>query len=184
MRQRSIYDASMTHKHRAVHSAMYGNIAMKRAYCSSCRTYAFVRDGKMACCGEVLEGAEIKGCKRMSEPPNVRDRPSRKEQKRILSDQHHRCFYCSRWFGTEIWRKARRSNLRVHWDHVIPWVYSLDNRNQNFVAACHVCNMLKGAKMFNSIEEARIYLNARWEEKGFTTKAPVCEVSDVVQASP
>jgi hypothetical protein len=50
---------------------------------------------------------------------------------------------------------------------MVPYAYSQDNGTPNFVAACHVCNGLKSAKMFRTIDEARGYLASKRAAKGY-----------------
>lgn len=63
--------------------------------------------------------------------------------------------------------------LQVNWDHKVPFAYSQNNGNQNFVAACQICNRLKSRIMFNSLEEARVYLYYKQIEKGYSLVSPV-----------
>lgn len=165
----------MTHSGTRPHIALYGNVAVKRGYCSNCSGYAFIVDGRFRCCGERAEG-QLKGAKRMMEAPNLRKSPSKAEQRAIIAAQNQRCFYCELLFGSTVYRKARAFTLRICWDHVIPWVYGLDNRNQNFVAACQICNSLKSTVMFSSIEAARTFLNEKRKAKGYTQDRPMLEL--------
>lgn len=73
------------------------------------------------------------------------------------------CFYCDREFGSVVWVKRERT-LRVHWDHVTPYVHTFDNREVNFVAACQICNGWKSDKVFDTIEEIRGYLQRKWDK--------------------
>jgi 5-methylcytosine-specific restriction endonuclease McrA len=50
--------------------------------------------------------------------------------------------------------------LKVNWDHVVPFSYSQNNYAYNFVAACQICNGIKGSQMFKTLEEARIHIRA------------------------
>jgi 5-methylcytosine-specific restriction endonuclease McrA len=75
--------------------------------------------------------------------------PSPGEQARILEQQARCCIYCDRPFGGDV---------RVTWDHFVPWSYS--QRNEKFVAACQRCNSKKSDKMFQTLEEARAYLES------------------------
>src|ERR1700733_14234926 len=141
----SVYYASFTRlfasnisMRKTSHTALYGNIAIPRAYCSECSTYAFVIDGELKCCDSPYDLGETSRVKRMSDCPAKRGTPSKKWQKHILAEQEHRCFYCNRRFGKTVYRRSRDLRLKLHWDHVNPYAYSLDNRTQNFVAACHV----------------------------------------------
>jgi 5-methylcytosine-specific restriction endonuclease McrA len=44
-------------------------------------------------------------------------------------------------------------------DHVVPVSVKADHRMQNKVAACQDCNRIKGGRVFDSIAEARVYIN-------------------------
>ncbi len=155
-----------------VHTAIYGNIALLRGYCSECKGYAFILEGKMACCGERSTDAPER-FKRMSDCPEFRRGPSVKWQKYIMAQQHCRCFYCNRTFGSTVYRSTKPVRLKVNWDHINPYTYSLDNRNQNFVAACHVCNGIKSSLIFRSVDDATIYILERWKDKGYTDLSSV-----------
>lgn len=62
--------------------------------------------------------------------------------------------------------------LKLQWDHVDPWVYSLNNKDQNFVAACQICNGIKSSMIFNSVEEARVYIQGARKTKGYRETLP------------
>jgi hypothetical protein len=53
-----------------------------------------------------------------------------------------------------------------------------DNRSINFVAACSICNGLKSSMMFQTEEEARVYIYEAWQRKGFSDQMP--ELRDVI----
>ncbi len=36
----------------------------------------------------------------------------------------------------------------------------------HLLAACHICNGLKGSKMFETVDQAKAFLLLRWEKKG------------------
>lgn len=154
------------------HTALYGNIAIPRGYCSECDGYAFIIDGRLQCCDKRIEMLPEKVL-RVSDCPIGRRGPSRKSQKAILEQQDHRCFYCSRRFGQTVWRNSRSIRLVINWDHVNPYVYSLDNRSQNFVAACHVCNGIKSSLLFGGVDEARTHITEKWKDKGYGDLSPV-----------
>lgn len=155
------------------HMALYGNVAIPRAYCNSCKSMAMIISGEFGCCGKKLEDEISREAKRMSHPPGWREKPSRAEQARILSEQSNVCLYCEMRFGRSVWSAAGKEIvLRVEWDHLIPFSYAQNNKVGNFCAACHICNRLKGALMFQTLEEARIHVTQKWEEKGYRTKMP------------
>src|SRR6266478_4777936 len=108
------------------HIALYGSTSIPRGYCSECEGYAFILDGKMACCDEPVPNAPMR-FRRMSDCPSGRRGPSKKWRDWIMLHQRGQCFYCGRQFGSKVYRAERTICLRVHWDHVNPYIYSLDN---------------------------------------------------------
>jgi hypothetical protein len=151
------------------HFAIYGQVRMQRMYCQDCRVFALVVDGKLKCCNARVEALdETAKHKRMSDVALRRTGPTARYRKEQLERQQYRCFYCSRLFGSYVYRHSHSLTLRLAWDHIDPWVYSLDNQNQNFVAACHVCNGIKAALMFRSFDEARYEIAIRWKAKGYS----------------
>ena len=147
--------------------AYYGTTRILRAFCIDCQRPAFIIRGRFACCDEKFVGEPTK-IKRMSEVALGRDTPSKKRQTQLLNEQDNRCLYCGRRFGEYVYRDKKAIRLRIHWDHKTPYCYSLDNRPDNFAAACHICNGMKSGFVYNTIEEAQIAITNRWKEKGFT----------------
>lgn len=41
------------------------------------------------------------------------------------------------------------------------------NSTPNFVAACHVCNGIKSDKLFQTLDEARVFIQLAREAKGY-----------------
>ncbi len=156
-----------------LHLALYGNTAIVRRFCTECEGYAFVLDGVLACCDKPVDKREITKIKRISDCVERRRHfVSRKKQVAILEAQQGCCFYCDRHFGTTVFSGQREIALRIQWDHVNPFTYSLDNRDQNFVAACHICNNIKAALIFKSVDEARTFIVGKWEERGISSVSP------------
>lgn len=104
----------------------------------------------------------------MSEASIVRRQPTEEEKREILAAQGNRCMYCERSFGSPVIRKGRLVWLRVTWDHLVPFSYGQNNYRYNFVAACQICNGLKGSMMFATIEEARTYIVSLSEVRALT----------------
>lgn len=161
-----------------LHTAIYGNVALLRGPCPCCGSESILQDGVSLCCGvslkywddydeTALANAQV-AVKRMTSPRFKRNRPPKHVQLSILKAQENRCVYCDQEFGNYVWKSGRLCRLRVDWDHFVPYTYSANNRAENFVAACHVCNGLKSDKHFDSIEQAKEYIRARREEKGIT----------------
>lgn len=142
---------------RGQHFAEYGNTKIQRAYCSRCKTTAFVIDSQLKCCDRLFEFESIE-VKKMSIANPRRKTPCEDEKRAILEKQNGRCLYCGVSFGEIVFQGTRPFLLRINWDHMIPYAYSMDNRELNFCAACHVCNRIKSALMFQTLDEAIIYL--------------------------
>jgi 5-methylcytosine-specific restriction endonuclease McrA len=157
----------------AAHVGLYGSVAIVRAYCSSCRTHAFVIDGLVQCCDSPVD-ASPKTVKRMAAAEGVRRGPSASFRREQLERQEHRCIYCECDLsaGSTVARVAksgrlRRVRLRVEWDHLVPFSYCHANPDENFLAACQVCNGIKGSQMFGTLDEAQAAIRLRREAKGY-----------------
>lgn len=155
----------MLHNHIS-NVALYGNTAVQRVFCEDCETWTFVRDGLKNCCGQ-LSGEEPLKIKRESEPWFKRKKPSKAARERIARAQDNKCLYCEQPIGKLVLRKGKPIFLRVNWDHVMPYAWSADNRKENFVLACHVCNGIKASKLFKTLIEAQIYIRKIRREKGY-----------------
>lgn len=148
---------------------IFGNIAIVRLFCPECRASSFVRDGDFVCCGgdaTLLYGRELRK-KRESDAVFIRKRPPPRDRRQILDEQNQRCFWCSHRFGATVEDSAMKQLvLEVTWDHVIPHVYSRDNRTSNFVATCQICNRYKSAKV-GDLELVRLSILASWAGDGW-----------------
>ncbi len=145
--------------------ALYGNTLLKRGRCPECGGTSFVQDGVSACCHATIE-FETSRTRRMSSARDRRKGPSVQRKQELRELQGGCCFYCGRRFGSYVYRGFKLVWLRVHFDHVVAYAYSRNNYPDNYVAACHICNGLKGSKMFETVDEAKAYLLQRWEKKG------------------
>lgn len=126
-------------------------------------------DGLFQCCLE--EATPVNGgmLRRMSLSTGTRRRPSWSLQRRILENQEQRCFYCRSLFGDVIHYAGKAVVARITWDHVEPFCWQSNNQPLNYVAACSPCNVLKGARAFETPEEARIYVISCWKKKGYAS---------------
>lgn len=145
--------------------AIYGNTAIPRAWCPECKDYSWVISGKIACCDRPMEKTPDR-YKRESEPEQHRKLPPKRLRDAQLEAQGHRCLYCERVFGSHVWRKGKRIRLKINWDHLVPYSLTQDNSANNFVAACHICNLLKSDHCFQTVDQARVHILMQWEKKG------------------
>lgn len=84
----------------------------------------------------------------------------KEEQQQILQQQNNRCIYCNYQFGSVFRdkKKHRHIVLGVAWDHFTPWSY-IRSHNVTFVAACQICNSIKGAYVFDTLADACAFIS-------------------------
>lgn len=149
--------------------ALYGNIAIRREWCESCESWAFVRDGLLQCCDQPVadQGAKFQA-KRVVRP--TRFQIQSPKRKRIIESQGGRCFYCNVMFG-KIAYNIKRNKYRVLTatiDHVIPVLWGGTNAEENLVGACCVCNGLKRQFVVSADRRViRSFVLQEWERKGY-----------------
>lgn len=88
-------------------------------------------------------------------------------KQRILVNQGGLCLYCLNPFGS-FYRNGKTDEvqiLQLTWDHMVPYEYTRAHKETNLAAACHLCNRFKTNKMFETVDEARVYLKAVWEKR-------------------
>jgi 5-methylcytosine-specific restriction endonuclease McrA len=143
------------------HLALYGSVQIVRDTCPECKRPAFILDGEFACCGTPANDEAPVKYKRMSTGSGIRQLPPISVRKAVLEEQEHCCFYCGRRLGEFYFRRGKPTRARIEWDHLAPFSYVNSNPIANFVAACRECNRAKGSLMFQTVEEARIYVKSR-----------------------
>jgi hypothetical protein len=84
-----------------------------------------------------------------------------------LERQRYRCLYCRTLFGTVVYRGARMIVTEVRWDHRIPYAYLQANPDENWAAACQVCNSIKNDLLFFDVTSLRRWMRERWADLGF-----------------
>lgn len=151
------------------HLAMFGDVGLVREFCQACESMAIVLDDRLQCCDAPAKG-KPDHWKRISEASEVRKSPPAALKAAILEQQENRCIYCERRFGSWVRRRsAPRSGLSIRllvtWDHFVPFSFVRSNPDENFVAACQVCNGIKRDKLFGTVEEARVFIATRREAK-------------------
>lgn len=144
------------------HLALYGTLGIVRTYCQECQRTCLVIDNVKQCCDQPMEGY-AKGVRRIVGTEPKRKQPNKWQKEAILEEQDYRCLYCGRRFGAVITLRGKTFQLRLQWDHVLPFIQTHNNDVDNFAASCHVCNYYKRDRIFTDLEEARIYVAERWE---------------------
>lgn len=144
---------------------MYGGVRIVRAWCAACARFALVVKGELQCCDAKFVRENPNKQKRMIESELVRRGPSAACRRRVLAGQDNRCLYCMKAFGFLVNYHGKQRRLRITWDHASPLAYSQNNLDSNFVAACQFCNGWKSDKIFQTIEEVRLYVAIKWEDE-------------------
>jgi 5-methylcytosine-specific restriction endonuclease McrA len=78
---------------------------------------------------------------------------------RVLERDKYRCRYCG-LDGAASFENA----LIMSVDFVVPRARKGKKHPSNLVACCRPCNMIKGRRLFGSLEEAKTYVLTRREE--------------------
>ena len=154
-----------TYKTRRNHIAQYGNIKIPRGFCYECEGHALILENRYACCGKVVDNFQTNQIIQMSETIKRRRKPTAGTRRMLLDEFNHSCAYCFRKFGDRTMYHGVFKIVKLNWDHEIPYSYGQNNEASNFLPVCCFCNSFKSNKMFKTIEEVRIYVNSKWEEK-------------------
>ena len=147
-----------------VEKVFYGKVIMFRTNCPKCEETLFEPNLDFKCdvCACQFQGIVTSLRTEVDRPR--RKKPSPKLQEQILDQQGSKCYWCNREFDTIYFRYNSVLKLSVNWDHVIPYVYSYSNADENFVAACSICNSFKSSKIFENDEQCKDYLKQRWDK--------------------
>lgn len=144
------------------HLALYGNTQIVRAHCYQCKRFALVVDDILQCCDRRIEASPTK-VRRMSTPEERRRLPAKAQRERILEAQGYRCLYCDVSLNGYVTYHDKIKKVRLTWDHMAPYTYTLDNHAENFAATCQFCNAWKSSLIFKTVDEVRIYVATKWE---------------------
>jgi 5-methylcytosine-specific restriction endonuclease McrA len=147
---------------KSITKALYGSVALLRAYCPNCRRWTFLIDGVMQCCDQKYDLlVEREKIKRMSQSESERSMLPLKLRKEVLKSQDYKCIYCEADLQNNlVWdsKKSKYVNQKIHYDHFIAWIHTGDNHKQNIVASCNFCNQIKSDKYFYNLISARDYI--------------------------
>ena len=135
---------------------------MYRSSCPNCGEKIFTEDLNFKCNDCKHEFIGTIDSLRIEANVLKRKTPKSSIKNKILMEQDHSCYWCSREFGTVYFRYNKISSLSPNWDHIIPYSYSLSNADDNFVASCSICNGFKSSHMFDSDRRCRAYIKKRW----------------------
>ena len=155
------------------HIAVYGTTKLKRGFCPKCKGWAFIIRGLYQCCNARTDQITFKKYKIMAGGPRKRKRPLKKNQKIILNNQQHVCLYCNQEFERFVWSRSKHQYIKTKlcWDHFVPYSYNNFCKDDNFVAACSLCNLIKSDRVFDTVAEAQEFIKRRYAEN-YANKDP------------
>lgn len=90
-----------------------------------------------------------------------RKQPSSRRKMELLIEQDNRCAYCDCEFGSFVVYKRKVKQALCEFDHVIPRSHTESDSDDNFVAACSICNRLKSNLRFSDYESMVGYILRR-----------------------
>lgn len=151
-------------------TAIFGRISMIRMLCPECGNMSLVIDGRSACCDvDHVAPPEEARPRRVSDGSIARHLPSEAYKRQTLDAQGGRCIYCDGEFGSYVYIGIKPKKLKINWDHFVAWSFDGNNEARNFVAACQVCNMIKGNKYFPDVVSAKEYICEKRRNKNIQT---------------
>lgn len=137
--------------------AIYGNVKIIRTRCPKCHKMSWVQDGIISCCGLEYTGPDVPVVQHiMVNPRNVRVRFKLKDKLLTMEEQDYKCKICGCSIRELQWdnKHKRLTRERVHFDHIIPFKYCMNNSPTNIMALCPICNLIKSDKLFDCLEDA------------------------------
>lgn len=149
--------------------SLYGGVGLLRGKCPKCNKIAIILDKEYQCCGLKSTKPKKEIIKRLITGQERRFQLPRTEKNKILNKQKHKCIYCEvdligSWYMSDTMKRPRK--VTIHFDHFIPWCYSRTSLPEEFIVSCNYCNMLKGSKFFEDINEAQTYILKKRIQKG------------------
>ena len=146
------------------HIAIYGSVKVNRCFCEFCKCWTIVaKDGLKLCCNKPSEENPSEYKSMMEAFPKRRTINSN-TKKLLLEKFNNSCCYCDRRFGSYVEVNGSLKQIRVNYDHKIPFSYSYNNQDDNFLPACSFCNNWKSNNIFQTMEDAKLYVSQKWEE--------------------
>lgn len=86
----------------------------------------------------------------------------------MIREQDFRCIYCLNKFGTLVGVSGARTRwLQPLVEHFRPFSLVGTDDPGNLVMACGLCNLLKSADVYETIDEAREEIASAWREKRY-----------------
>jgi len=114
-------------------------------------------------------GLKYKGAIKLTKvvvPMNEKHRKhlTKKQKEELCKKQHQCCYWCHRKFSTYVYdsKTNRIRSLNPVYDHYRAFSFTFDNRIENFVASCSICNAFKFNDYFKTENEMRQRIEGKW----------------------
>jgi len=114
-------------------------------------------------------------CQKVASDENVTNKRTFGDQKRekysveirerLLKKQENVCFWCGINIPGWVLKYGKPVLMRGHIDHKEPFSYRKREDEDNLCMACNICNQMKHSKFFDTEENCREWLRAKWANK-------------------
>jgi len=162
---------------RRVRYVKFGSVVLEQKKCLACGELAYVtNDGRSSCCNAEMEDANLTGFRVEAQSGYKRKQPRKAAKRKILQKQNYQCYWCERDFGAIYIHERNKTlvKLKPTWDHYIPFVFTGNSTDDDFVASCQKCNQYKSSFMpylrGKTNEEIEFYIRAHIDEKWMNNK--------------
>ena len=148
-------------------ASLYGEVCLRKEYCSMCASDSFVIDNKRVCCDSDSSDTQIEEIKRESVHNFKLISP--KLKRKIIEIQKGRCYICGVFLGERNFyrnKKGRFQLLKMNFDHFIPKSLCAINIYENIYLMCNLCNSIKSNNIFDTREDAIRYIVSKRKNKG------------------
>jgi len=141
-----------------------GNTTLYEHYCPRCDESTLIGDQDFTCeCGYTKNSDKISEVRIICE--SKRQSLPQKIKRAIVDRQSGLCYWCGRDIVSGyIIKRGNVIKLKIHYDHIVPFEYLQRNPLTNWCASCHICNLYKSSKTFNTEEEIKTYLSKKWKQ--------------------
>lgn len=142
-----------------VRQVYYGRTRIIQTYCEKCETWGFTDKHFCSSCGVPYDIGSAEECHPEYRLPitDWRSRVKDKIRRSVYERDDYVCQYCARRCYDSWITDPRQLTL----DHAISWTTGGGNVEENLLTCCRECNIIKGNKIFSSIEQAREYIRSK-----------------------
>ena len=142
-----------------VRQVYYGRTRIIQTYCEKCENWEFTEKHFCSSCGSPYDSGLAEECKPEYRLPvsDWRSKVRASVRSAVYERDDFICQYCARRCYDSWVTDPRQLTL----DHAISWTAGGGNLEENLITCCRECNLIKGNKVFGSIEAARDYIRSK-----------------------